>query len=636
MMLIYITIFVILMLTTLLLTILYKNIPVKSDEVQAEEIDEDIVEEEIQDTVLDSDSEDEDEILNGMTQGSSIKPPREISQPQPTVPIAPSPQPSAPPPPASLEPLPPTPPASLEPLPPTPPAPPASNYRYVPTYTVSHSVNQKTMTVNITNIKNAHNSFIITFEGSDGVVLKTHTLKAGETSLNFAVTEASYGSYDYVVKLNGKKTDTFSAIYTAPPPPPPPLPPAPPPPDQYQWITHNKKYHPFSALNGKFLDADGIPGASSSRITDISIDDCKEVCDEFEYCNSIQYTHGWQESIRPKGSTCYITSATVAGTGKPEDTPYFAQNESGTKIFQKSITKSYIPPPPASLEPLPPTPPAPPPQVESGKIIEVVPREFSFKEMSMQSRGQLEQYINTVKRSESSRNSIIDDYIKKQKESGKDNIISVEYVSVTIRPFSGKLHAYMKVNVSEKNDSPEEIQRKKDEEEAASKKKKEEEEAASKKKKEEEEAERYKKQLEEIEKREREELEKLADEFPTLKTLELKEILDNTWTLNSARTEAQKLLNEKEAAAAAQKKLEEEQKAAAAAEAAAAVAAAEAAAAEAKKKLEEEQKAAAEAAAAEAKKKLEEAKNEQERLQAIKGSGSGSGSGGSGSGSGRS
>jgi hypothetical protein len=364
-------------------------------------------------------------------------------------------------------------------------------------------------------------------------------------------------------------------------------------------------------LNGKFVNSDDIPGKSTSdsRLTDISIDECKEVCDELEYCNSIEYS----DIFRPM---CYITSATI------EDTSHIAQNPSGTKIFQKSITKSYTPPPPASLEPLPPTPPAPPPpspppppppppaptpspQLESGKILEVVPREFSFKEMQMQSRGQLEQYINLIKRSESSRNSIIDDYIKKEKESGKDNIISVEYVNITIRPFRGKLHAYMKVNVTEKNDSPEEKQRKKDE--AAEAKKKLEQERK---------AEQLRKQMEEIAKRNLETENKFYEEYPTMKKSILKEILGNSFHhLPSARTEAQKLLNAQVTAAEeAKKKLEEEQKAAA--EALAAVAAAEAA--EAKKKLEEEQKAAAAAAAAEAQKKIEEAKNEQERLKAIK------------------
>ena len=382
---IYIAIFVILMLTTLLLTILYKSIPVKSDEVQAEEVqEEEIDEEKIPDSDSDSDSEDEDEILNGSTQGSSIKPPRDksppkINQPQPIAPIRLPVRPT--PPPARAPPLiPPTPPpASLEPLPPTPPAPAPAPPRPTPTYTVSFSVKQKTMTVNITNIKNAHNSFVITFHGAaipagpnrkyeyPETDLKTYTLADGETSFTFAVTVAYYGSYDYIVKLNGEQTDTFTAIHTEP------LPPAPPPPDQYQWVTHNKKYHPFSALNGKFVNSDDIPGKSTSdsRLTDISIDDCKEVCDELEYCNSIQYTSG-NPMIKPRGSKCYITSATVAGTGKPEDTSYFAQNDSGTKIFQKSITKSYTPPPPASLEPLPPTPPpsrAPPPSTKGIRYV---------------------------------------------------------------------------------------------------------------------------------------------------------------------------------------------------------------------------------------------------------------------------
>ena len=260
MMRIYVAISAIFVLVTLLLIILYKNIPVKSQEVQVDEIVEDIVEEEIpvpdSDSEYDSDSEDEDEILNGTTQGSSIKPPREksppkISQPQPTVPvrvpIAPSPQPSAPPPPASLEPLPPTPPAppppasleplpptppappppvSLEPLPPTPPAPPPP--RPTPTYTVSHIVRDisKTMTVNITNITNAHNSFVITFHGAaipagpnrkyeyPESVLKTHTLTDGETSFSFKVNAHDYGSYDYIVKPVSYTHLTLPTIYS--------------------------------------------------------------------------------------------------------------------------------------------------------------------------------------------------------------------------------------------------------------------------------------------------------------------------------------------------------------------------------------------------------------------------------------
>ena len=120
MMRIYVAISAIFVLTTLLLIILYKNTPVKSQEVQVDEIVEDVVEEEITvpDSEYDSDSEDEDEILNGTTQGSSIKPPRKksppkISQPQPIAPIRlpVRPTPPAPPPSASLEPLPPTPPS---------------------------------------------------------------------------------------------------------------------------------------------------------------------------------------------------------------------------------------------------------------------------------------------------------------------------------------------------------------------------------------------------------------------------------------------------------------------------------------------------------------------------------------------
>ena len=182
-------------------------------------------------------------------------------------------------------------------------------------------------------------------------------------------------------------------------------------------------------------------------------------------------------------------------------------------------------------------------------------------------------------------------------------------------------HVYIKVNVSEIGDSPEEIQRKKDEEEAADKKKREEKEAARKKKKEEEEAE-YKRELAEMLAAANLKLEnEFYNKYTTLKKSDLKELLMSYgYNTNSLEFEAdiKKLLGAQvaeaetvaAAAAAAQKKLEEEQKAVAAVAAAAA--------AEAKKKLEEEQKAAAEAAAAAAKKKLEEAKNEQERLKAIK------------------
>ena len=246
------------------------------------------------------------------------------------------------------------------------------------------------------------------------------------------------------------------------------------------------------------------------------------------------------------------------------------------------------------------------------KVVNVVEKEiriyYSSSETEVRSYAES---FNSLERDQGhgTRQSVIDTYIREQEESDK-NFINAEYVQPFRFRFDFKNYwkdVYVKVNVSEIGDSPEEIQRKKDEKAAA--------EAAEM-------AERERKIWEEVAKREKEELEKLADEFPTLKTSELKEILDNTWTLNSARTEAQKLLNAQVTAAQeAQKKLEEEQKAAAealAAAAAAAAAVAAAAAAEANKKLEEEQKAAAEAAEAEAKKKLEEAKNEQERIQAIK------------------
>ena len=62
----------------------------------------------------------------------------------------------------------------------------ALEYTYVrptPTYTASFSTNELTLTASITSITNAHNSFVITLERSDGTVLQTHTLADGETSL---------------------------------------------------------------------------------------------------------------------------------------------------------------------------------------------------------------------------------------------------------------------------------------------------------------------------------------------------------------------------------------------------------------------------------------------------------------------
>jgi len=280
------------------------------------------------------------------------------------------------------------------------------------------------------------------------------------------------------------------------------------------------------------------------------------------------------------------------------------------------------PPPPASNPPPPPPASNPPPQLESGKIIKVVEKEIVIYNSNAETKSR--SYAESFGSNESHKRFFIDKYIRKQKESDK-NFINAEYV----QPFRFRFephqvpnngtwwHVYAKVNVTEIGDSPEEIQRKKDEEEAAAaeiQRKKDQRAAAEAAEK----AERRRKQMEEAEKK----LEnKFYNKYPILKKSDLKELLMSYgYNTNSLEFEAdiKKLLGAKEAeakaaaaaVAAAKKKLEEEQKAVAAVSAAAA--------AEAKKKLEEEQKAAAEAAAAEAKKKIEEAKNEQERLKAIK------------------
>jgi hypothetical protein len=59
----------------------------------------------------------------------------------------------------------------------------------------------------------------ITLERDDGTELQTHTLADGETSFTFTQTETSYATFNYVVKLNGTHTDTYSATYTPPPTP---------------------------------------------------------------------------------------------------------------------------------------------------------------------------------------------------------------------------------------------------------------------------------------------------------------------------------------------------------------------------------------------------------------------------------
>ncbi|CAL6291870.1 unnamed protein product [Bathycoccus prasinos] len=91
--------------------------------------------------------------------------------------------------------------------------------RPTPTYTASFSTNELTLTAGITSITNAHNSFAITLERDDGTVLQTHTLADGETSFTFTQTETSYATFNYVLKINGTQTDTYSATYTPPPTP---------------------------------------------------------------------------------------------------------------------------------------------------------------------------------------------------------------------------------------------------------------------------------------------------------------------------------------------------------------------------------------------------------------------------------
>jgi hypothetical protein len=54
-------------------------------------------------------------------------------------------------------------------------------------------------------------------ERDDGTILQTHTLAENETSFNFTQIESSYATFNYVVKINGTQTDTYSATYTPPP-----------------------------------------------------------------------------------------------------------------------------------------------------------------------------------------------------------------------------------------------------------------------------------------------------------------------------------------------------------------------------------------------------------------------------------
>ena len=93
--------------------------------------------------------------------------------------------------------------------------------RPVPTYNAAFSINDLTLTAAISAITNAHNSFSITLHRDDAndTVLQTQVLASGTTSFNFTHTETAYGTYDYLVKINGSQTHTYSATYSVPPTP---------------------------------------------------------------------------------------------------------------------------------------------------------------------------------------------------------------------------------------------------------------------------------------------------------------------------------------------------------------------------------------------------------------------------------
>ena len=150
-------------------------------------------------------------------------------------------------------------------------------------------------------------------------------------------------SYSYLAIVvthmrGGAKSWTLSRLlFTGPKPP------------SHSWIEHKNKKYNFSDLKGKFVNSDDIPGESTigeSRVMGLSVDECKLMCNDLEHCNSIQhdpenfYTSSTRGKVITKQSECLITSATVSGTGIPEDTTYFTS--SATPIFQKSKTKSYL------------------------------------------------------------------------------------------------------------------------------------------------------------------------------------------------------------------------------------------------------------------------------------------------------
>ena len=89
-------------------------------------------------------------------------------------------------------------------------------YLPTPTYDVSFSVDDLTLTANVINIINAHSTFTITLERTDGSILQSHQLVGGETSFSLTQTETSYTTFNYVIKINGTQTHTYEAVYVVP------------------------------------------------------------------------------------------------------------------------------------------------------------------------------------------------------------------------------------------------------------------------------------------------------------------------------------------------------------------------------------------------------------------------------------
>ena len=91
--------------------------------------------------------------------------------------------------------------------------------RPTPTYTASFSTNELTLTQVSQALRTRTIRLRLHLERDDGTVLQTHTLADGETSFTFTQTETSYATFNYVLKLSGTQTDTYSAGYTPPPTP---------------------------------------------------------------------------------------------------------------------------------------------------------------------------------------------------------------------------------------------------------------------------------------------------------------------------------------------------------------------------------------------------------------------------------